>query len=697
HPSTSSSAAAPAFRLFPCLALGCFATMVTAQTTDTQEPLVEQVIVSASRVPESGFALALPWSQIDTDAIELTAAVHINQLLQRAAGTWISRGNGQESLTAVRSPVLTGSGGCGAFYVAWDGISVRGPGFCNVNQLFDLNSEQAGSLEVIRGPGTAVFGANAVHGVINSLSADPAIGPRARFALEAGPHDYYRLRGELRQKGQDAQLGVYFNGTSDGGFKDDAGFDQQKLTVRYDTQGTVWTTQNAVELTNLNQETAGFVTGFEAYEDPNSRRLNPNPEAYRDSFSLRAYSRWERAVALGHLSITPYVRRTSMEFLQHFLPWQPTEKNSQSSLGLRLALSEQTGEFWTWQAGMDLDFTQGRLSEIQAEPFSLNQPAGVHYDYDVDASSIAAYLQNDWKLSEKLSLAAGIRGEFNEYDYDNQASDGSACVPEATACRFFRPGDRSDDFFNGSLNIGLTYELNDHANAYLRLARGFRPPQATELYRLQAGQSIADLDSETIDSIDVGFRSQWRGITADVFLFAMDKSDVIFQDADRQNVSGAETSHRGIEFSLRWQGESGWYAGLDGSFARHQYESSANLLGSRIDIEGNDIDTAPREFGSGRIGKVLSLPNQSTLNTELEWIHLGDYYLNPDNTAEYEGHDLLNLRFALVRSSGLSAAARITNLLDTEYAERADFGFGSFRYFVGQPRGVFFELSYSID
>jgi hypothetical protein len=29
-----------------------------------------------------------------------------------------------------------------------------------------------------------------------------------------------------------------------------------------------------------------------------------------------------------------------MEFLQHFLVWQPTEKNGQESLGLRIALSD---------------------------------------------------------------------------------------------------------------------------------------------------------------------------------------------------------------------------------------------------------------------------------------------------------------------------------------------------------------------
>ncbi|MDP5071992.1 MAG: TonB-dependent receptor, partial [Congregibacter sp.] len=421
---------------------------------------LEQVIVSASREPETGMNLALPWSRIDAEALELTGAVHINQIMQRAPGTWVSRGNGQESLIALRSPVLTGSGGCGAFYTAWDGISLRAPGFCNVNELFDLNSEQAGAIEVIRGPGTAVYGANAMHGVINSLTADPRRGTGQSYAVEAGPNDYYRVRGEVRAQHQDHAFGAYFNGATDGGFSDNSGFDQQKITLRHDYSGDIWQVTNALEATNLNQETAGFVSGFKAYEDPDLKRSNPNPEAYRDSFALRAYSRWDRDTNAGQLSITPYFRRAAMEFLQHFLPWQATEKNGQESLGLRLALSDSSANF-SWKSGIDIDVTRGWFNEVQDNDFSPNQPAGVHYDYDVDALSAAVYAQGNWQVSPRWGLAAGLRLEQNSYDYDNQTGDGSACAPEASACRFFRPADREDDFGNGSLNLGITYALGE--------------------------------------------------------------------------------------------------------------------------------------------------------------------------------------------------------------------------------------------
>jgi outer membrane receptor for ferrienterochelin and colicin len=60
--------------------------------------------------------------------------------------------------------VLTGPGSCGSFLLLEDGIAVRPTGFCNVNELFELPSEQAEAIEVIRGPASALYGSNAVHG-----------------------------------------------------------------------------------------------------------------------------------------------------------------------------------------------------------------------------------------------------------------------------------------------------------------------------------------------------------------------------------------------------------------------------------------------------------------------------------------------------------------------------------------------------
>ena len=671
--------------------------VVTTFPLHGAEPLTEQIIVTATRVQENALTLPLAWSSIDDEALALTGQVHVNEVMQRVPGAWISRGNGQESLTALRSPVLTGPGGCGPFYMAWDGISLRAPGFCNINQLFDANTEQAGRIEVIKGPATALYGSNAMHGVVNVLSATPTEQLDHNIAVEAGPDDYYR--GKYRYSNTHGRHGISLrvNGTTDGGYKDDSGYDQQKMTLRHDYHGDVWSVTSAMEGSNLNQETSGFIQGYKVYEDNALKDTNPNPEAYRDAWSLRLYSSASRDVGeSSRLTITPYLRDNEMEFLQHFLPWQPVEENGHSSLGLRTSVATE-GENWRWVNGVDLEYTDGWLKEFQDDDFSPNQPAGVHYDYQVDATVAAAYSQLRHETTDRWTLMAGARFEYTDYDYDNRTGDGPACGPEATACRFYRPADRSDDFDDWSLNAGASYQLAEGHVAYARLARGFRAPQATELYRLQSGQEVADLDSEQIDSMEIGLRGQWQTLGYDLTLFNMDKDEVIFQDADRQNVSGAKTRHYGAELSVDYAFSEQWYAALAVTAARHKYDSRIELLGSNDDIKGNDIDTSPRLFGSARLGWDMSSLTRSAARAELEWVYLDEYYLEPDNNHKYDGHSLLNLRITGDIGKRWAAGLRITNLLDEDYAERADFGFGNYRYFVGQPLGAYLELSYRLD
>ena len=660
-----------------------------------QETPPEHLLVTATRTAEDAQAMPLAWSSIGQDAINLTGAVHINELMQRVPGTWISRGNGQESLTALRSPVLTGPGSCGPFYMAWDGISLRAPGFCNVNQLFDANSEQAGAVEVIKGPATALYGSNAMHGVINILSAAPTAETDHALSVEAGPYDY--SRGKYRYSGTQGRhgLSVRINGTTDGGYKDDSGYDEQKATLRHDYAGERWDITSALEATNLNQETAGFVRGFKAYEDSDLKDANPNPEAYRDAWSFMAYSSASTQFnERNRLTITPYVRKNDMQFLQHFLPWQPTEDNGQESLGLRMALRTDIDR-WSWNNGIDLEYTDGWLKEKQEEPFSPNQPEGVHYDYQVDATTAAAYSQFSVNPLPRWELIAGARYEYTEYDYNNRTQDGSACAPEASNCRFYRPADSNDTFSDWSLNAGASYAISDQHIAYLRLAHGFRAPQTAELYRLQSGQESADLDSEEMDNVEIGLRGTLlQTLAYDVSAYAMKKDNVIFQDSNRQNVSGATTTHRGAELSLDYDFAEAWYLGLDMTYAQHRYDSRTQLLGTSGDIKDNYIDTAPKVFGSARLGWDLSVNQGWPALAELEWVYLDEYYLDPDNNHTYDGHSLVNLRIMAELAPRWSSTLRVTNLLDEDYAERADFGFGQYRYFVGQPIGAYLEISY---
>ncbi|MEM0955253.1 MAG: TonB-dependent receptor plug domain-containing protein, partial [Pseudomonadota bacterium] len=215
---------------------------------------IDEIIVTATQQQTLLGDLPVGAGVITSEDLATVQHVHANQIFQRIAGAWISRGNGQESLTALRSPVLTGPGSCGAFFMAADGVSLRAPGFCNVNQLFDANTEQAERIEVIKGPGTALYGSGAMHGIINVLTPRPTEDWQQRIGLEAGPNSYRRGRYEV--SGTHGRHGLSFAGNlaRDGGYNFSSGFDQGKGNLRYLYNGKSLDVDTILRATRLRQE-----------------------------------------------------------------------------------------------------------------------------------------------------------------------------------------------------------------------------------------------------------------------------------------------------------------------------------------------------------------------------------------------------------------------------------------------------------
>jgi outer membrane receptor protein involved in Fe transport len=328
-------------------------------------------------------------------------------------------------------------------------------------------------------------------------------------------------------------------------------------------------------------------------------------------------------------------------------------------------------------------------------------PAGQHYDYSVDGINLALFSSVTWRLLPTVRVEAGLRGERQHYDYDNRmldgatAADGTPCLRTGVVipCRYSRPADRDDTFTDYSLDLGTVWQIAGNHSLSARWAHGFRPPQASELYRLQAGQTRAQLDSEEAESIEAGWRGHWENLQTHVALYRMDKKNIIFQDDQRRNVAGADSRHYGLEYSARWQFAERWSIEGNGTWARHRFASNERLQGlsPAADIAGNDMVAAPRTLASVR----LSRESERWGSWELEWSHLGRYYLEPTDTYSYPGHDLFNLRWDRPLSPSLQLAVRLLNVTNRDYAERADYAFGNYRYFVGEPRSAYIELRWA--
>ena len=602
---------------------------------------------------------------------------HPAEILNTIAGVNIHRGSGQEHLTAIRSPVLTGGAGAGSFLYTLDGVPLRAAGFANVNGLLEAPTEIASRLEVFKGPGPADYGSNAVHGLINVVLEEPGAG-RGFLSIQGNDRGYLNT---TIVKDISESVRVSADLSHDSGFRDDSGFDQQKFSVQHIAELGDWNVASLIALNNLNQETAGFLQGDDIYRDRDLIESNANPEAFRDTQALRAQVKATRETDLGTLILQPYARRTQQRFLRHFVPGQALDKNGHTSFGFKSGLYGDG-----WSAGLDAEYTSGFQYEFQENPDRFSFVQGLHFDYDVDAVVLAAFATKDVFISERATLHLGARGEYTSYDYNNFADTG-------TSGRFIRAADRSDDFFTLTPKVGLTYEL-DKITLFGRAARGSRAPQTSDLYSAQQNQVPGEADVETLDSLEAGLRSRTFGNTKfELTAFTMWKNNFFFRNSNGFNVVNGKTRHQGIEASLDLPLGSGFSIAGSGTLARHTYDFTETVGSAANNItDGDRVDTAPDTLGN------LALHyDGAAFGTYLRWTHVGSYFTDPGNTQTYPGHDVFSAGGKVDLQDNLQLSLRVDNLFDTRYADRADFAFGNERYFPGRPRTLFAGLTLSLD
>ena len=223
--------------------------------------------------------------------------------------------------------------------------------------------------------------------------------------------------------------------------------------------------------TNLDQETAGFIVGYECLSRSRARALEPESRGVPrcDEPALRG------AVPrrIGQRDLRVYLRRSRMDFLQHFLLGQPVEDNGQDSARRLLsthaaARRRRPGARRRRGACATASCCSSRTARRPTGTPAANaiRPAGRHYDYDVD-SRRARRLRGvaPAARARAWSLEAGApRSNASRYDYDNRMIDGNTDengVPCPGGCLYSRPADRRDDFTNVAPRLGLVWQPGD--------------------------------------------------------------------------------------------------------------------------------------------------------------------------------------------------------------------------------------------
>jgi outer membrane receptor protein involved in Fe transport len=653
---------------------------------------LDGLVVSVNREAQRKLETAATVGVVTAEQIQATGAAHPGEVMREVPGVWANVTSGEGHQMAIRQPLTTNP----VYLYLEDGIPTRSTGFFNHNALYEINLPQANRIEVTKGPATALYGSDAIGGIINVSTRPPSVGSDLEATAEAGSFGWQRLLLSASNTFGADGFRADLNLTRTGGWRDATGYSRESGTVRWDRElsGTS-SLRTVATFSHIDQGTAGssVVNADDYQHDPT---LNYTPISFRKVNAFRLSTEYSKRTESTLYTLTPFVRSNSMDLLPNWsLTYDPTVYTTgNQSLGV---LAKVRRDLEPMRArvigGVDVDYSPGYRHESLVDPtregkiFTSYTLAGKVYDYDVTYHGVSPYVQAEASPVDRMRVTAGLRYDILGFDYDTKLE------PVQTG-RYRRPADTDVGYRHLSPKLGATYELNDELNFFADYGHGFRAPSEGQLFRQGQAVNTVGLIPVKVDSYEAGARGLLFGrVSYDLSLYDMRKSDDILSytnpDGTTETVNAGRTLHRGVELGVGAELAPGLRADVAYSRARHTYEEWSPKPG--VDLGGKEMEIAPRTLANAGLTYTPGFYDGSRFG--IEWTRVGSYWMDPQNTHRYPGHDLWSLRTSVPVMEHVGIFARVTNLTDRRFAESAAYTVArGAEYAPGMPRTIYLGI-----
>jgi outer membrane receptor protein involved in Fe transport len=690
----------------------------TKSAQKTEKPpradtIVEQITVTATREEEKVVETPASIGIVKAETLALDKPTHPAQVMGQMPGVAVAVTNGEGHTTAIRQPFTTSP----VYLYLEDGIPTRSTGFFNHNALYEINLPQAGGIEVLHGPSSALYGSDAIGGVVNVLTPEPPTDLDLHTSLEGGDFGWRRAlvgAGDGNASGSD-RFRIDGNFTHTDGWRDATAYDRTSADARWDHIGEHSWWKTVVAWSDVDQDTgANSPLVRDDYE--NHPTLNYLPIAFRQVGALRVSSTYERDFDRSLVTVSPYYRDDGMDLLASFnLSFDPTlARTANRSFGV---MTKWRRDFDRLDArliaGFDADWSPGERREDRvltvptgagaSRVFSSYDLGARVYDYDVTYRGASPYVHTELSPTAKLRITGGLRYDDLRYQLDNRfdaASVAALAPPGAsggTVRIYGQAPDGDTSFHRLSPKLGATYAITDNTHVFASYNEGFRAPSEGQMFRpssastvpaaVELAQSALGLEPIKASQWETGLRGVvGKRISYDLALYDLEKRDDIVTVRDlatnfTQTVNAGRTRHRGAELGIGAPLGDQLRLDLSASYAEHQYVDWVTSAG---DFSGRDMEAAPHLIGNVR----LTWTPVQRGRLQLEWSKLSSYWLDAANTTQYDGHDLLNLRGNWDVARHLAVFASLYNVTDERYADSASITSNTPVFAPGLPRSL---------
>jgi vitamin B12 transporter len=453
-------------------------------------PVEEQIVVTATRTPTPLEDVLSPVIVIDRAAIERSGAGDPGDLLRFHAGLDLARNGGPGQTTAV---FIRGADSNHTLVLV-DGVRIN-PGTIGLAALQSIAPSSIERIEVVKGPRSALYGTEAIGGVINVITRR---GSRQGWTAEVGYGDYDSREASLN-----------------GGLA----FGRAELDL-----GVAW------------MESDGFPTRTEDRTDRGFDNLNTTAQLRTEIGSSEVAVRYWRAAG-------------TTEYSDFFLtPVDQDFVTSTTSLQVAIPVRDSL------RATVTASHLDDSTEQNQSRDFLRTRRDALDAQFDWDLSPAQALSAGGMFNRERASSAS--YGEAMQADTDTLSlyvQDRVESGPQRVlAALGYTNHETAGEAFTWNAEYG--YELGGTTLLYALAGTGFRAPDATDRYGFGGNP---DLEPERSLNLEAGVRHRINGRhSVSLSAFRNDIDDLIefvtlsydpfageMRNVDRARIEGVEAAY----------------------------------------------------------------------------------------------------------------------------------------------------------
>lgn len=561
------------------------------------EDLMNTRVVTASKSKERAFNVPAAISVITNEDLRRSGVTSVAEALRMVPGVHVAQyASGAWSVGARGF----GDQFSNKLLVMVDGRSVYTPTFSGVYwENLNMPMEDIDRIEVIRGPGATIWGANAVNGVINIVTKEAKYTQGAYVSAGAG--NIERAFAEGRVGGE---LGDYGHYRLYSRYLDRESYDSR--TTGDEARSDWWRLLSGFRADWQNSRNDKFTVHGQLQKGGSQQTM----EEY-DSEVTEAYIRgkWTRALDDGSiLNVNSYLdhRRSITQNLDL------QETNADIDFNHTFNLSSRNELIW------------GGGYRFSADQYEEGPVLSFIPDND-EHHLFSAFLQNKFQARDDLDLILGSKFEHNSY---------TGFEVQPTAKFSFRPSEQSTIWGSVARAVRTPSRVEDSIELVFQQLPA--SPPLLPLPQLVTGLGNEDVEAEELIAYELGYRlSPQEGLIFDLAAYYNDYENLTTLTQGTPFVSGSniivplnilnlgEATIYGAELAVNWQVSPSWR--LAGHYAYSKLETETPS-GSNLFLDYENL--WPEHMASFR--SYYNITQDVELDTSFYWVSSLDDALGPD-------------------------------------------------------------------